>query len=73
MFGFLIDQSKCFLQRLYSDYLYFTKTNKSAEDFHNAVSYAVEVYKNCTERHSVRYCVYNRTIAYMSRVSITGL
>nr|XP_022345100.1 carbohydrate sulfotransferase 15-like isoform X1 [Crassostrea virginica]XP_022345101.1 carbohydrate sulfotransferase 15-like isoform X1 [Crassostrea virginica] len=56
--------------RLYSDYLYFTKTNKSAEDFHNAVSYAVEVYKNCTERHSVRYCVYNRTIAYMSRVRL---
>lgn len=56
--------------RLYSDYLYFTKTNKSVEDFHRAVSYAVGVYQNCTERHSVRYCVYNRTIAYLSRVRL---
>lgn len=56
--------------RLYSDYLYFTKTNKSAEDFHNAVSYALEVYNNCTASHSVRFCVYNRTVAYLSRVRL---
>lgn len=63
----LTNQTLCY--RLYSDYLYFTKTNKSSEDFHQAVSHAVEVYKNCTKQHSVRYCVYNRTIAYLSKVS----
>ena len=55
--------------RLYSDYLYFNSKNKSADDFHKAVSYAVDVYHNCTLKHSLRSCIYNLSVANRVRVS----
>lgn len=58
------------VERLYSDYLYFNTKNKSADDFHNAISYAIEVYHNCSVKHGVRGCVYNLAVANRVRVRL---
>lgn len=58
------------VERMYSDYLYFNNKNKSADDFHNAVSYAVEVYHNCSIKHGMRGCVYNLSVANRVRVRL---
>ncbi|KAL3864864.1 hypothetical protein ACJMK2_006514 [Sinanodonta woodiana] len=52
--------------RLYSDYLYFTETNKSAMNFHKAVVKATNLYNNCTRMRSVRECVYDEHLAMKS-------
>lgn len=54
------------IDRLFSDYLYFTLRNKSSNAFHKRMEKGVAVYRNCTENHSMRYCVYNRTVALLS-------
>jgi len=53
---------------MYSDYLYFHSTNKSADDFHKAVKFATSLYTNCTREHSARFCVYDNNHAKKVRV-----
>lgn len=54
---------------MYSDYLYFHSTNKSADDFHKAVVYAVDVYTKCLATFGVRKCIYDTSLANKVRVS----
>ncbi|XP_060065551.1 carbohydrate sulfotransferase 15-like [Ylistrum balloti] len=54
------------IDRLFSDYLYFNLGEKSSEAFHQRMVNGIAVYKNCTETHSKRYCVYNRHVALQS-------
>ncbi|XP_078717669.1 carbohydrate sulfotransferase 15 isoform X2 [Lampetra fluviatilis] len=46
-------------ERLYSDYLYFMETNKSAEAFHEKVVESVELFLACAQSISFRACLYN--------------
>ena len=48
--------------RLYSDYLYFGGTNKSAEDFHEKVSESLQLFDGCVAMTTIRSCVYNSTL-----------
>ncbi|XP_008312809.1 carbohydrate sulfotransferase 15 isoform X2 [Cynoglossus semilaevis] len=50
------------VERLYSDYLYFGNTNKSAEDFHDKVSESLQIFDGCLTEYSLRSCVYNITV-----------
>lgn len=50
------------VERLYSDYLYFGISNKSAEDFHDKVCEALQVFDSCLSECSLRSCVYNSTV-----------
>ncbi|OWF50979.1 carbohydrate sulfotransferase 15-like [Mizuhopecten yessoensis] len=54
------------IDRLFSDYLYFNMGKKSSEAFHLRMLNGIDVYRNCTETHSMRYCVYNRSVALQS-------
>lgn len=54
------------IDRLFSDYLYFNMGKKSSEAFHQRMANGVAVYRNCTEAHSMRHCVYNRAVALQS-------
>ena len=54
--------SICFIHRLYSDYLYFASSNKSADDFHEKVTEALQLFENCMLDYSLRACVYNNTL-----------
>ncbi|KAJ8317755.1 hypothetical protein KUTeg_005659 [Tegillarca granosa] len=56
--------------RLFSDYLYFSKTNKSANEFHQRVSLAIDTYNNCSLNTTVRSCVYNRTVTLLARLRL---
>ncbi|KAK2099132.1 Carbohydrate sulfotransferase 15 [Saguinus oedipus] len=47
---------------LYSDYLYFASSNKSADDFHEKVTEALQLFENCMLDYSLRACVYNNTL-----------
>ncbi|XP_025095693.1 carbohydrate sulfotransferase 15-like [Pomacea canaliculata] len=49
--------------RLFSDYLYFQKTNKSLAEFHEHVVLSVSKLKSCMEQLSLRACVYDKRIA----------
>jgi hypothetical protein len=51
-----------FIRRLYSDYLYFASSNKSADDFHEKVTEALQLFENCMLDYSLRACVYNNTL-----------
>ena len=53
MFGF----------RLYSDYLYFKRTNKSAENFHFDVLRTIDNFQKCTSIRTLRSCVYDKQFA----------
>lgn len=50
------------VERLYSDYLYFGISNKSAEDFHDKVSDSLQLFHGCLSESSIRSCVYNITV-----------
>ncbi|KAM6184608.1 carbohydrate sulfotransferase 15 [Rhynchocyon petersi] len=50
------------VERLYSDYLYFASSNKSADDFHEKVAEALQLFENCMLDYSLRACVYNNTL-----------
>ncbi|KAF5894060.1 carbohydrate sulfotransferase 15, partial [Clarias magur] len=50
------------VERLYSDYLYFSLANKSAEDFHEKVCESLELFDACLQEFSLRACVYNNTL-----------
>ncbi|XP_051837571.1 carbohydrate sulfotransferase 15 [Antechinus flavipes] len=50
------------VERLYSDYLYFASSNKSAEDFHEKVAESLQLFENCMLDYSLRACVYNNTL-----------
>ncbi|KAK0142120.1 Carbohydrate sulfotransferase 15 [Merluccius polli] len=50
------------VERLYSDYLYFGETNKSAEDFHDKVSESLQLFDGCVAMTTIRSCVYNSTL-----------
>lgn len=50
------------VERLYSDYLYFASSNKSADDFHEKVTEALQLFENCMLDYSLRACVYNNTL-----------
>ncbi|XP_043911951.1 carbohydrate sulfotransferase 15 isoform X2 [Protopterus annectens] len=53
------------VERLYSDYLYFESTNKSAEDFHEKVIDSLQQFDSCLQHYSLRACVYD-TALHMS-------
>nr|XP_057914454.1 carbohydrate sulfotransferase 15-like [Doryrhamphus excisus] len=60
-------------ERLYSDYLYFNfmKTvNKSAEDFHQKVVEAVQLFQSCLLGKSLRTCVYSPSLAKSMHVHL---
>lgn len=50
------------VERLYSDYLYFASSNKSADDFHEKVAEALQLFENCVLDSTLRACVYNNTL-----------
>uniref|UniRef100_A0A8C6UNS6 Sulfotransferase n=1 Tax=Neogobius melanostomus TaxID=47308 RepID=A0A8C6UNS6_9GOBI len=50
------------VERLYSDYLYFGISNKSAEDFHDKVSESLQLFHGCLTESSIHSCVYNITV-----------
>ncbi|XP_036295248.1 carbohydrate sulfotransferase 15 [Pipistrellus kuhlii] len=50
------------VERLYSDYLYFASSNKSAEDFHEKVTDALQLFEACLLDASLRACVYNNSL-----------
>lgn len=50
------------VERLYSDYLYFASSNKSAEDFHEKVTEALQLFESCLLDYSLRACVYNNSL-----------
>lgn len=50
------------VERLYSDYLYFGISNKSAEDFHDKVSESLQLFHSCLTESSIHSCVYNITV-----------
>lgn len=54
--------STSFIHRLYSDYLYFASSNKSADDFHEKVTEALQLFENCMLDYSLRACVYNNSL-----------
>lgn len=56
--------------RLFSDYLYFSKTNKSADEFHQRASVAIDTYNNCSLNRTVRSCVYNRTVTNLAKLRL---
>lgn len=58
------------VERMYSDYLYFHSTNKSADDFHGAVTYAIDMHNNCTRTRSIRQCAYDPELANKLRVRL---
>ena len=49
--------------RLYSDYLYFTVGNKSAEDFHLKVVESVQLFHSCLSEWTIRYCAYDTSLS----------
>uniref|UniRef100_A0A672KUW4 Sulfotransferase n=1 Tax=Sinocyclocheilus grahami TaxID=75366 RepID=A0A672KUW4_SINGR len=51
-----------FLLRLYSDYLYFGTSNKSALDFHQKVCESLRMFEGCLRGAGLRACVYNSTL-----------
>ncbi|XP_007519742.1 carbohydrate sulfotransferase 15 [Erinaceus europaeus] len=50
------------VERLYSDYLYFAISNKSAEDFHEKVTEALQLFESCLLESTLRACVYNNSL-----------
>ncbi|KAK3584641.1 hypothetical protein CHS0354_003928 [Potamilus streckersoni] len=54
------------VDRLYSDYLYFSRTNKSSIDFHRKVVHSLNIYRTCMQKRSPRSCVYDRNISLQS-------
>ncbi|KAG5831166.1 hypothetical protein ANANG_G00300930 [Anguilla anguilla] len=58
------------VERLYSDYLYFSIANKSAEDFHERVSESLVLFEGCLAQASVRSCVYNTTLNHAMLVRL---
>ncbi|KAG8445601.1 hypothetical protein GDO86_010398 [Hymenochirus boettgeri] len=50
------------VERLYSDYLYFSIANKSVEDFHDKVNDSVQMFESCLRTSPLRSCVYNTTL-----------
>ncbi|KAK5607306.1 hypothetical protein CRENBAI_000990 [Crenichthys baileyi] len=59
------------VERLYSDYLYFTLANKSAEDFHQKVVESVQLFQRCLSERSLRSCVYNTSLFNTMTVRLT--
>ncbi|KAK7494211.1 hypothetical protein BaRGS_00014493, partial [Batillaria attramentaria] len=57
-------------ERLYSDYLYFQKTNKSVSHFHQEVLLSIEKFKACEAVHSLRTCLYDIHVANGVRLRI---
>ncbi|XP_016111098.1 carbohydrate sulfotransferase 15 [Sinocyclocheilus grahami] len=55
-------QCVMFLLRLYSDYLYFGTSNKSALDFHQKVCESLRMFEGCLRGAGLRACVYNSTL-----------
>ncbi|XP_076466182.1 carbohydrate sulfotransferase 15-like [Babylonia areolata] len=49
--------------RLFSDYLYFTKTNKSAANFHQDVVQSIEKLRECMATQTLRACIYDKQVA----------
>ncbi|XP_043087025.1 carbohydrate sulfotransferase 15 isoform X2 [Puntigrus tetrazona] len=50
------------VERLYSDYLYFGTSNKSALDFHQKVCESLRMFEGCLRDAGLRACVYNGTL-----------
>ena len=48
---------------MYSDYLYFTKKNKSVTAFHEDVLTSIQNLEACTQQRTLRSCVYDKRVA----------
>ncbi|XP_035462208.2 carbohydrate sulfotransferase 15 [Scophthalmus maximus] len=59
------------VERLYSDYLYFTMANKSAEDFHLKVVESVQLFQSCLSEMTLRFCAYDTSLYYAMPVRLT--
>lgn len=57
------------VERLYSDYLYFTTANKSAEDFHLKVVESVQLFQSCLSERTLRSCAYSLSLSNTMPVS----
>ena len=58
--------------RLYSDYLYFTSTNKSVAAFHEDVMMSMEKLRVCAAQRSLRACIYDKQVAN-GKAKVTGV
>ncbi|XP_058650449.1 carbohydrate sulfotransferase 15 isoform X2 [Onychostoma macrolepis] len=56
--------------RLYSDYLYFGTSNKSALDFHQKVCESLRMFEGCLRDAGLRACVYNGTLNHAMSVRL---
>nr|KAI8768830.1 carbohydrate sulfotransferase 15-like [Biomphalaria glabrata] len=58
------------IDRLYSDFLYFQRSDKSPEDFHQAAENGIQLLNECIDRFGMRACIYNSSVAGKSRVRL---
>ncbi|XP_067225954.1 carbohydrate sulfotransferase 15-like isoform X2 [Chanodichthys erythropterus] len=58
------------VERLYSDYLYFGTSNKSALDFHQKVCESLRLFDACLRDAGLRACVYSSTLYYAMSVRL---
>ncbi|ESO98385.1 hypothetical protein LOTGIDRAFT_214000 [Lottia gigantea] len=58
------------VDRLWSDYLYFLKSMKSAEDFHKNVAMSIDSFETCLLENTFASCINNKTIANLARVRL---
>lgn len=59
-----------FFFRLYSDYLYFGTSNKSALDFHQKVCESLRLFDGCLRDAGLRACVYSGALYNAMSVSV---
>lgn len=57
-------------ERLYSDYVFLKSGIQTPEAFDNAVSQSISYFRNCTRRHSVRKCLFDRDLHTSVRARI---
>ncbi|CAI9718645.1 carbohydrate sulfotransferase 15-like [Octopus vulgaris] len=58
------------IERLFSDYLYFGKLNKSVENFHERVVDTIALYENCFKNETLRKCAYDSKLGLLSGVRL---
>lgn len=57
-------------ERLYSDYLYFRSTNKSAKAFHQGVVKSLQLFQSCLSERSLRSCAYDSNLYFAMPVRL---
>ncbi|KAH9509177.1 Carbohydrate sulfotransferase 15 [Bulinus truncatus] len=51
------------IDRLYSDFLYFHRLEKSPKNFHQAVEEGIRLFTECQDNQGMRACLYNSSLA----------